>query len=171
MKGRNEDNFRELFERFMGSEEANRSAEDIRRGDELLGEHPAPGPSEELLQSIEATISVRLSHRRWYHLRQRPYRLGAVAAAIVVLVSFLARMEPGGKSSDLVYGSVIPAVLWESADIAAEDADLVAYTAEIEQIEEQIETLQSGEESGNGDSAISELEAELTNISGDFWKG
>ncbi len=171
MKGRNEDNYREFFERFMGPEEAGRAAEEIRRGDELLGEHPAPAPSGELLRSIEAGMRGRLSRRRWYHLREKPYRLAAVAAAIVVLVSFFARMERGGKSSDVIYASVIPAALWESADIAAEDADLAAYTAEIEQIEEQIDALEAGDENGNGDSAISELEAELTNISGDFWKG
>ena len=171
MNGRNEDNFRELFERFMGAEEASRAAGDIGSGDELLREHPAPEPSDELLTSIEHRISRRLSGRRWYHLREKPYRLAAVAAAIVVLVSFLARMERGGKSNDVVFASVIPAALWESSDIAAEDAELIAYTAEIEQIEEQIDSLEAGEENGNGDNAISELEVELTNISGDFWKG
>jgi hypothetical protein len=46
------------------------------------------------------------------------------------------------------------------------------FTTEIEQIEDELLSLQFGEDDGNGDSTITELEMELIEINdSDFWKG
>jgi len=68
--------------------------------------------------------------------------------------------------------SIIPTAIWESDDITAADADLAIFTTEIEQIEDELMSLQLGEDDGNGDSSVSELEMELIEINNsDFWKG
>ena len=51
-----------------------------------------------------------------------------------------------------------------------DDADLAIYTIEIEQIEDELRSLQLGEDISNGDSSLSELEMELVAINNDFWK-
>ena len=56
-------------------------------------------------------------------------------------------------------------------DIAADDEDLAVFTAQIEQIEAEVQTLQSGQDTGNGESTLVELEMELMEINSDFWKG
>ena len=46
------------------------------------------------------------------------------------------------------------------------------FATEIEQIEDELMSLQLGEDDGNGDSKITELEMELIEINNsDFWKG
>ena len=44
MDERNEENVKELFEKFLDSEQAERNTEDVRKGEEILREHPAPEP-------------------------------------------------------------------------------------------------------------------------------
>lgn len=76
------------------------------------------------------------------------------------------------ESGPVQYASIIPTAIWESDDIAADDADLVIFTTEIEQIEDELPALQLGEDDSNEDSAITELEMELIEINNsDFWKG
>ena len=64
----------------------------------------------------------------------------------------------------------MPTAIWESDDITTDDADLAIYTIEIEQIEDELRSLQSGEDIGDSDSSLSELEMELVAINNDFWK-
>jgi len=67
--------------------------------------------------------------------------------------------------------SIIPRAIWESDDIAADDVDLAILTSEIEQIEDEMLTLQLGESDGDSDTAITELEMELIETDSYFWKG
>ena len=67
--------------------------------------------------------------------------------------------------------SVLPAALWDSEDIAADDVDLAILTAEIKEIEEDVLALELGENGGNGQIDMAELEMELMEINGDFWEG
>jgi hypothetical protein len=64
----------------------------------------------------------------------------------------------------------MPTAVWESDDITTDDTELAIYTIEIEQIEDELRSLQSGEVISNGDSSLSELEMELVAINNDFWK-
>ena len=72
---------------------------------------------------------------------------------------------------EVSYASLIPAAIWENDDITTADEDLAVFTAQIDQIEDEVLTLQSGERAGNGDSTLVELELELIEINSDFWKG
>ena len=89
-----------------------------------------------------------------------------IISAISLSLFDKAPREPGRVQ----YGSIIPTAVWESDDITTDDADLAIYTIEIEQIEDELRSLQSGEDIGDSDSSLSELEMELVAINNDFWK-
>lgn len=173
MENRNHENLRELFEKFFDAEQAESCVEDIQKAEQILREHPAPEPDDMLIANIKAEIAMRLQARRAHRFRRIIYEVIGAAAAILIVAAvslqLLKKDAPG--SGEFVYASLIPTAIWESNDIAADDEDLAVFTAQIEQIEDEVQTLQSGEGTGSGDSTIVELEIELIEINGDFWKG
>lgn len=176
MNGRNEENLKELFEKFVGTEEAERAVEDIYKAEQIMRENPAPQPSDELIAEIKSEIARGLLQRPTvvFGFRKTVYKVAAVAAVIMILSAISIKLFKHGKPYVPVkseYASIIPTSLWESDDLSADDADLAIISAEIEQIENEMLTLQSGEGEGNGQRAITELEMELAEIEGDFWKG
>jgi len=180
MNGRNDENLKELFEKFIDAEQAEKYAEDVQKAEQILREHPAPEPDDMLIANIKAEIAMRLPAgrtRRTGVFKQIAYKSVSVAAAVIFLTAIGLRLfdkggvEPnGGQYASII--SIIPTAIWESDDIAAADANLAIFTVEIEQIENELLTLQLGEDDGNGDSSITELEMELIEINNsDFWKG
>ena len=87
MDTRNKDSLRSLFEGFMDAGQAEKSAEDIRQGDRILAEHPAPEPSNELIAAIKREAAETL--RRSRHSVSRKVALKTAAAAAVVLIAVL----------------------------------------------------------------------------------
>ena len=174
MYGQNEENLKELFEGFYDAEKAEKAIEDVEKAEELLRSHPAPEPDDMLLANIKAEIAMRLPARRVYVFKHIAYKTACAAAAVMFITAIglnLFQKSPR-KPNGMQLTSIIPTAIWESDDIAAADADLVIFTTEIEQIEDELLTLQSEEDQGNGDSTITELEMELIEINNsDFWKG
>jgi hypothetical protein len=172
MSSRDEENLKELFSRFLNAEQANRAVEDIQRAEQILHEQPAPEPDDMLIANIKAEIALNLLPHRAYVFKRIVSKVAAVAAAILIITAIgLNIFEKDRDSEQLVYASIIPGAIWESDDIAADDAHLANLTVEIEQIEEEVSSLQLGKDGSNGDKAIEELEMELIVINSDFWKG
>jgi|GEM_PF-309078 len=174
MDAQDRENLKELIERFFEAGQAESCGEDFRKAEQILREYPAPEPDDMLIANIKADIAMRLGSRRATRLRRLLCDAAGVAAAIVILATvsmelFVASNRQRGGS---VYtASIIPTAVWESDDIAADDADLAVFTAEIEQIEHEVLTLQAGEEAGESESTLTELEMELAELNSDFWKG
>ena len=173
MEDRNQENLRELFEQFFDAEQAEGCVEDIQKAEQIFREHPAPEPDDMLIANIKAEIAMRLQASRAHRFRRIIYEVvGAAAAILIVAAVSLQLFEKGTPpNGEVVYASLIPTAIWESNDIAADDEDLAVFTAQIEQIEDEMLALQSGEDTSNGDSTIAELEIELIEINSDFWKG
>ena len=175
MSHQNEENLKELFEKFLDAESAERCVEDVQKAEQIFREHPAPEPDDMLIANIKAEIAMRLPSRRADVFRRMVYRAAAVAAAVIVLTAIGLRLSEKDRSEPgpAVYASIIPAAIWESDDITADDADLAVFTTEIEQIEDELLALQLGEGAGSDESTLSELELEieLMEVNGDFWKG
>lgn len=173
MEDQNQENLTELFRKFFDATQTESCIEDIQKAEQILRENPAPEPDNLLVANIKAEIAVRLPVRRAELSRRRTYRVVAAAASIIVLAAVSLQLfdknddGPGGTA----YASLIPTAIWESDDIAADDANLAVFVAEIEQIKDEVLTLESGEDTSNGDSTLAELEMELIEIEGDFWKG
>ncbi|MHC4439595.1 MAG: hypothetical protein ACYS3S_19735 [Planctomycetota bacterium] len=173
MEDRNHENLRELFEKFFDAEQAESCVEDIRKAEQIFREHPAPEPDDMLIANIKAEIAVRLKASRTHRIRRIIYEVVGAAAVILFVAAVglqLFEKDPPGRGK-VNYASLIPTAIWESDDIAADDEDLAVFTAQIEQIEDEVQALQSGEDTGNGDSTLTELEMELIEINSDFWKG
>jgi len=171
MNSQNDENLKELFERFLSAEQAESDVEDIQKGEQILREHPAPEPDTMLIANIKADIAMRLPAKRTNIFTKIAYRAVYAAAAILVISAISLSLFDNNKKQDSgQYGSNIPTLDWDSDDITNDDADLAIYTIEIEQIEDELRSLQLGESSSNSDSSLSELEMELVAINNDFWK-
>jgi hypothetical protein len=173
MEDRNKENLRELFGKFFDAEQADSCIEDVQKAEQMLRNHPAPEPDDMLIANIKAEIAMRLQAGRAHHFRRIIYEVVGAAAAIIFVaaVSLQLLQKDTSKPGEVIHASLIPTAIWESDDITTADENLAAFTAQIEQIEDEVITLQSGEKTGNGDSTLVELEVELIEINSDFWKG
>ena len=153
-----------MFERFVDSEQAEHAVDDIERGEEILHQWPAPEPSG------KSQIAQRLAHRGRRHVRWFASRAAAIAAAFVIAASVWTALHRDAGSGVARAASLIPAALWESNNIAADDLRLATLTAEVERIENELRSLLL-DESASDESAIDDAEIELMYIQGEFWKG
>ena len=172
MNGRNEENLKELFAKFLNSEQTEKAVEDIRKAEQIFLEHPASGPDDGLIADIKSEIAEAIPPRQVSVFRRIAYKTAVVAAAVIVIAAISVKLlEKGGSEPKIALAtSMIPEALWESDDISADDVELATFTAEIEQIEGEVLTLQWSENGGNGQAAVSELEMELIEISSNFWE-
>jgi hypothetical protein len=174
MNDRNQENLRELFEKFFDAEHAQSCIEDIRKAEQIFREHPAPEPDDMLIADIKAQIAVRLQARRAHHFRRVLYEVVGAAAAIIFIATVslqLFQQKDGRGPGTIDQASILPTAMWVNDDITTADQDLATFTTQIEQIEDEVQNLQSGQEVGNSESTIEELEMELVEINSDFWKG
>jgi len=172
MIDRNQENLKELFEKFLSAEESTKAVGDVRKAEQILRENPAPQPDDMLIANIKAEIAMRLPLRTADVFRRMAYKAAAVAAAVIIVALIrVSLFEKGSEPEKAVYASIIPRAIWESDDIATDDAELAVLTVEIEQIEAEVSALQSGENGTDGDRAAEELQMELIEINSAFWKG
>lgn len=173
MSSQNEENLKELFEKFFGAEQAAKAAEDVYKAEQIFHEHPAPEPDDMLIANIKAKIALNLQPLRVKVFTKIVYKTAAIAAAILIVAAIalnLLEKDKDYRSAQIIPASIIPRAIWDSDDIAADDIDLVTYTTEIEQIKDELRTLQLGKGDANGDAEVMELEMNLMEIEGDFWK-
>jgi hypothetical protein len=173
MNARKEDNLRELFERFVGTEEAERCIEDIIKAERILDENPAPGPGEELIAAVNNRIAEELRLRKEHNFRRFAYRLAPVAAVFIVIAAVGVQMlfREGGGPEERFRGPIISARVWNSEDVAADDRNLVVLTTELDELEVEFATLESEENGAGSSSAVTELEIEFAEINGNIWEG
>lgn len=163
MNEQNGENLRELFERFLDARQAEEAAEDIYKAEQILREHPAPLPTEELIAGIKSEITGRLVLRqRSIFRRKASYEVAAVAAAVIMFVAIWTGLfEKGVSKPKEAYAETIPTAIWESDNIAADDPLLTNLAVDVEQIENELLALREGDYAGNGDKAVAELEMEV----------
>ncbi|MEA3225741.1 MAG: hypothetical protein U9Q07_07295 [Planctomycetota bacterium] len=172
MNDRDRENLTELFERFFDAEEAKGSLEDVREGEQIFRDNPAPEPDDMLIANIKAEIAMRLPVRRAQLARRRMYRRAATAAAILIIGAIGTLLFDGGGPvpGRLEAASLIPTAIWESNNIAIDDENLAVFAAEIDQIENEVMILESGEDTSEDASTVEEMEIELIVARNDFWK-
>ena len=172
MNDQNGDELKDLVRQFFEAGQASSCLEDFQAAQRILEDHPAPPPDDMLIANIKAEIAMRLPLRRSQIFRFKVWETAGVAAAIA-LVAFLGTrfgQQPHHQGA-FQQASLLPMAIWESNNIAADDADLAAFTAEVEQIRNEVVALESGDATTDADSAVTELEMQLVEINSDFWKG
>jgi hypothetical protein len=173
MSNSEKENLRELLAGFMDEASARQAEQNIEKGDALLRAWPAPQPDEAILTEVRKRMVIAARRRQVITLRRRIWAVAGVAAAIVVIsavaMSLLERQPT--ERTVAKYATAVSKSIWESDDITADDADITVLAAEVETIENELSGAQLDEISVNGSSAAGDLETELIEISGDFWKG
>jgi hypothetical protein len=167
MRDRAHENLVELLQQFLEEPAARAADEEIRAGERWLQAYPAPAPEARLLAALKAQMAGSALRR------QRTLRLvrTALAAAAVIAIAWIGLFGPRPAHQPRVsYAAIIPAAVWESDDIAADDLDIVYFTAELRQIEAQMHALDAGEDE-TGEGGLDEYENELIAIETEFWKG
>lgn len=162
------DELTELLKKFMAPSRAGTVEQDIRSGDRLFEANPAPQVASETLAAIKRRIAIRLGVR---HRHAHPfYRyVGAAAAMIAVaLLGFLGR--PTQEIHTVSYASLIPAAIWESEDLACDDAELAYFRSELRHIETQMQAIETGDGEPAAVSSLDEVELELIRIDTQFWR-
>jgi hypothetical protein len=164
---------KKLFEQFMESEKAQEAADDISFGDRLLGRHPGPEPDEKLISEVRAAIRVRLAEEQAKTKRLKIVFKAAAIAAVLAILSFVGSILLDQKETGpiQVTGTPVAESIWEGDDIFAGDKKLTALDAEIEQIQNELSSLELGENGGNGNSDLFNIETDLIEVAGDFWEG
>ena len=84
MDNRNE-NIRELIERFINADKAQKYLEDIEIGQRILSEHPAPEPDDMLLANIKANIALKAIPQSTGIFHRTSHKVLAVAASIAII--------------------------------------------------------------------------------------
>ncbi len=169
----NKEDPRQLFEKFLDPEQAGQAAQDLRTGEQILVRYPAPAPDNRTIAGIKLKISGALLRKRANKHKQIGYKAVVAAAAVIIVAALTITLveKAAVESETAAYSSKIAKVIWDSDNVADDDADLALLTAEIEQIESQHLALQLSENGGNGHTEVAELETELIEINSDFWKG
>ena len=141
------------------------------KGEQILRDNPAPEPDARLIISIKSQIAKELALRRAKASRWTFYRVAVAAAIIIVAGVGIKLFERGRESGGMYASSIMPAAIWESANITVDDTRLGILAAAVEEIENEFTHLQEGGNSRNGEKTIEELETELIDINSDYWKG
>ena len=163
------ENLKELLAGFMDAGSARQAKEDIEKGDELLCHWSAPQPGDVVLAEVKKKVAAAVRRRHRIALQRRIWAAAGVAAAIVIVSVLALRLSERQTVGPTAI--VIPERVWEGSDITKDDADIVVLAAEVETIENELAGAQLNDTSSNGNTAISDIETELIEINGNFWKG
>jgi hypothetical protein len=168
MRDHAHENLIELLQRFMDEPTAQAAHEDIQAGERFLDAYPALTPDARLIATIKTQMAVAALRR---HRVVRLIHGSLAAAAAVIVLALIGLLVPGsGNRPHMSYAAIIPAAIWDSDDITADDLDLAYFSSEIGQIEAQMQALDAGE-SEIGSGTLDEFENELMALQTDFWKG
>jgi hypothetical protein len=171
MNLQDKENLKDLLERFVDSQKAVVAAEDIDKGDKIVELYPAPQPSTELIAGIKADVQTVLLHRRARTIRYATYKAVAVAAIVVVVGAVvLSLFKKSNEARQVAAGVSKGSVVWAS-EYTGEDDEVSMLTAEVNQIASELVAVRLNEGMGNGNGVTSNLEMELIETNGDFWKG
>lgn len=165
------ENLSDLFAKFFDTKEAEGIIDDLHAADQVLRDHPAPEPDTRLLAQIKVDLAGALLSKQARQSKYRIHkRIAAVAAVAMSAGLFVTLFSTGPEPGGLATASIIPTAIWESSNIAVDDEDLATLTAEIEQLEEEVMTLESTDDTSDSLRALDELEMELIVVRNDFWK-
>ena len=159
----NNENLDNLLSAFLGATQADEAGRDIRAADEILNNHPAPELGDGTIASLKAEIRSQLSSRR-----RKRLTLQRVAAAAVIIAS-VAAVVINRSHGPAPPGTAIASV-WQNIS-TVQDEQIASLAEQIGDIETEMFSIRLGtDDSGNGFD-LTEIETEINNINGNFWKG
>jgi len=168
MEDQTRENLNQLLQQFMNAAQAETATEDIQAGEQLVDAHPAPTPSPETMARIKVEMAATFARRHRIIVTFRR----SLAAAAVIAFALIGLLDRRATDSNNIYqATIIPAAIWDSIDVAADDLDLARFNAEARQIEAQLQALEAGDDEAAGSGTVEELEKELRQIETELRKG
>ncbi|MBC8482114.1 MAG: hypothetical protein H8D47_05555 [Planctomycetes bacterium] len=163
----------ELFAQLANSEEAKIFAQNVEWADEKFDSQPLPQLKNSALESLKAKVDVAIAVQKAVNMRRVVYKAAAVAAVFaVVSVLLIKTYQPQGiRNIQIIELAAVSSAVWQSEDITSDDPDLATLSAETEDIENDLVTIDTETYFDDQTSRIDDLELELINIDSDFWKG
>ena len=175
MAYQNKENLKKLSEKFVDAEQAQNFANDVHAGDQIFLDNAAKVPDETRITDIKNNVAATLSHKKVKSsaFRRAALKVAAVAAVVLVIAVINVKLsrKTVDKPTEVVTASIMPKLIWESEDLAADDEDLAILAHEVQQLENELLSIQLDENNGNGYLDLTELEMELIKINSTFWKG
>ncbi len=161
----NKENLNELLGQFFEAQDLTDARNTFRIGDTILDSHRAPEVDIEVLDGIIVKIGETLSSRRDIGGLSI---LGKVAAVAVVVLIALAGLQYFGNGEQNIFEpSAAMAQIWNEDD---QNGKLAEISAEVDEVAESILAIRLGEENEQID-ALDEVEQDVNESYGDFWKG
>ncbi len=168
---KNKQNLDELLKAFMDAPVAAEAAKDIRAGQRIFADNPAPQPKADVIAAVKSRVSTHLrTHHKHQAFRRMIYKTAAVAA-IIVVAAVAIRF---GEHKEIASSNVSAAVMWHMWDddnLVADDLNLAKLTKKIEEIADRIAEAESDEYEYEPDVDFEDLETEMIAMNIDFWKG
>ncbi len=168
MENQKNENIEKLFSEFLPQEDGRQAAEDVQEAEKILRENPAPSPAGGLLADISSKVTKALAAKR---AKALVYRVAAAAVVIILIAIGVKFFGKGPAAQAPVTLEPIQRAVWESDGVSPGQTNLALLTDEVEQVEAEILNLRLGGGGRNGGGKFIEIETELTDVGGDFWKG
>lgn len=165
MTDRNE-NLDELLGQFFDGEDVSAVKDDLLAGEKFLENNPAPDVDEDVVAGINRQIGRELSRADQYGRLSVLRKIAVVA--LIVIVGMVGLRQFGNDQGQITYEpSSAVAQIWEED---SENSQLAMISAEMDDIAESILAVRLGEGSDEND-ALDDIEFEVNQSNGDFWKG
>ena len=166
MNEKNE-NLKELLSGLADAEEAAQMAEDIAAGDAIVDRFDSPRPDAAVVSGIKRQVAARL----WLSKRRRFVRRtseAVLAAVLVVGVLFGVMLMQNGQEP----GVAINLGIWGEAseEKIAGDPEYALLVSEAEEIESSLLMIRLDENNDEED-VLFDIEMEVLEMNGNFWKG
>lgn len=158
----------ELLNRFFEAQGREEVKWDILRGDEILSGFVTPEPKQDVLEAIKHRVSQKLEQKR-STVNNRLVFLRSFAAAIILIAVMLGVqfMQHEKNFIDVDQDRILGGVPMNWGD----DGVLDSLSAEVGELEERFINIRLDESVIEENSDMAELEYEMLEIAGDFWKG
>jgi anti-sigma-K factor RskA len=169
-------NIDELLSKFFSPDQAEQIKNDFISADALFEKFPAPAPSQQRLADIKQKMAHRLENQKrisplWDALRHWTAVLlkTAAVAAIIVTASAVMLLNFNQEKPTQYSQNIQQTSVWQSTDTS-----ISSFEAEIEQLKNELLTINLGEENGtNGilTDRVEQIELETIETENTFWKG
>ena len=168
MDAKKQENLKELVERFVAAEEVQKYIDDIRAGEQILRNHPAPEPDDMLIANIKAEIALHILPRKISVFRKIVYATAAAAVIIIAVIGFgLFENQKHHIEPPMQGFQAMSSFPWDGS----EDTTATYIKIKAEQIQRQIMAMEKTEDEIDSSRAVKKLEIESAIIYSDFWEG
>ncbi|MCK5000232.1 MAG: hypothetical protein KAS23_11880 [Anaerohalosphaera sp.] len=163
----------ELLDRFFDEHGREKAKSDILHGDEILAGFVTPDPRQEVLEAIKLRVSQQLKIKRSARHNRMVFLRSAAAAMILIAVMLgvqFMQHDTGTKPNPIPIGSVTINMDWGDND-SGQSKKVDKLYAEVDELEASFINIRLDESGMDESSDMAQLEYEMMEIAGDFWKG